>query len=165
MSDQDAKPMTAREYTLLLTRTQKLAIWMPLVMFTLIPFIFLSLFYADKARGNTPENVPPFFPLLPLGAFFAVALYFAWSVLTLPRKISVTRDRQLVFKSTLRSRSVRVADVLSIEPRSLNIQVGLSGYLLKYRDGKLRFPGQFTGQYQLLYELKQANPSVDLKGC
>lgn len=31
--------------------------------------------------------------------------------------------------------------------------------------GGVRFPGQFTGQHALLYELKQANPKVKLTGC
>lgn len=154
--------MTPREYSLFLTRSQKFAIGLPLVMLLLIPVVFLFAFSSAQFRQ---DDAPPFFPLFPFGLFLIFAVLYASSVLYLPYRITVTRDRQIVFKSVLRSRSVRVADVFSIEPRNLNIQAGLSGYLLKHRDGKIRFPGQFTGQYLLLYELKQANPSLDLKGC
>lgn len=154
--------MTPREYSLLLTWSQKFAVGLPLIMFTLIPVVFL---FAFNSTRFPQEDLPPFFPLFPFGFVLIFAALYAGSVLSLPYRITVTRDRQLVFKSILRSRSVRVADLLSIEPRNLKIQAGLSGYLLKHRDGKIRFPGQFTGQYLLLYELKQANPSLDLKGC
>lgn len=157
--------MTPREYNLFLTRSQKLAMWLPLVMFGVFPFLFLFVFYAAPFPGDRPDDLPRLFPLFPVVLFFGMGAFFAWSVLSLPHRISVTRDRQLVFISRLRTRSVRVADVLSIEPRHLNIQAGLSGYLLQHRDGKIRFPGQFTDQYLLLYELKQANPSAELKGC
>lgn len=157
--------MTPREYKLLLTRSQKFAMWMPLIMFTAIPFIFFFAFYSTRFPENRPDDLPRFLPFFPLVVFFGMGLFYAWTVLSLPHRISVTRDRQLVFKSRLRTRSVRVADVLSIEPRHLHIQAGLSGYLLKHRDGKVRFPGQFTDQYLLLHEMKQANPALELKGC
>jgi hypothetical protein len=86
-------------------------------------------------------------------------------VLSLPYRITVTPERQLVFKSVVSSRRVQVSEVLSVEPRSLHIQAGVSGYILKHQNGKLTFPGQFTDQYMLLYELKQANPQVEVRGC
>ena len=102
------------------------------------------------------------FPLLLFGGFGA---FYVWTVLSLPYRISVSHDRRVHFKSVLGVRSVRVSDVLSIEPAHLNIQAGISGYVLKHRNGKIRFPGQFTGQYMLLSELKQANPALNIKGC
>lgn len=44
-------------------------------------------------------------------------------------------------------------------------QMPLTVYLLKHRNGRLRFPGQFTAQHQFLTERKQANPGVELTGC
>lgn len=156
--------MTPREYTLLLTRSQKLQLWLPLVLLTvLVPGAIFFIFRTSAASASA--DVPPFFPFLPIGFVLLVAALFTWSVLTLPRQISVTRDRRLIFRSILRSQSVKVSDVLSIEPQSLNIQTALSGYVLTHREGKIRFPGQFTGQYLLLHELKEANPAVELKGC
>lgn len=157
--------MTPREYTLLLTRSQKLALWVPMVMFTVFPILFFFIFHTLRPAADGPDAMPPFFPLFPLGVFLALGVFHAWSVLSLPNKISVTRDRKLVFKSMLRTQAVRVADVQAIAPHSTRLQAGLSGYMLKHREGKIRFTSQFTDQYLLLYELKQENPSVELKGC
>jgi hypothetical protein len=157
--------MTARQYDLFLTGWQKLAVALPLVMFITIPLAVWVAFSSADFKAASAPDVPPFFPVLPLLFFLAFGLSYAWSVLSLPYRISVTHDRQLVFRSILRSRSVRVSEVLSIAPRSLHIQAGVSGYILKHQNGKLIFPGQFTEQYMLLHELKQANPKVDVRGC
>lgn len=157
--------MTARQYHLFLTRSQKLAVGFPLVMFTVIPLGFLVVISSADLRGIPGNDFPPFFPWFPLLFFVGFGAFYAWSVLSLPYRISVTHDRQVVFKSIMRSRTVRISELLSIEPCSLNIQAGLSGYKLKHQGGKIRFPGQFTGRFMLLYELKQANPRLDIKGC
>jgi hypothetical protein len=159
--------VTPRQYDLLLTRFQKFALVIPLIMFTVLPLAFLLFFVFGPVdfQEMPSETQPPFFPAFPLIFFFGFAAFYAWSVLSLPYRISVTHDQQLLFKSVLRSRSVRVSELLSIEPAHLNVQAGISGYVLKHHNGKIRFPGQFTGQYILLHELKQANPALDIKGC
>lgn len=157
--------MTPRQYDLLLTRSQKFVIGLPLLMFIVFPLMFLAVFTSQGFEAKLGDDLPPFFPVFPFGFFLGFAAFYLWTVLSLPYRISVTHDRQLAFKSVLRSRSVPVSDLLSIEPRSLSIQAGISGYVLKHRHGSIRFPGQFTGQYILLYELKQANPALDIKGC
>jgi hypothetical protein len=157
--------MTPRQYDLFLTRSQKLAVGFPLVVFAVIPLVFLVVFGSADFQGVPASDLPPFFPAFPLLFFLAFAAFYAWSVLSLPYRISITHDREIVFKSIMTSRSIRVSELLSIEPRSLHIQAGVSGYILKHQGGKIRFPGQFTGQYMLLYELKQANPQLEIKGC
>jgi hypothetical protein len=157
--------MTPRQYNLFLTGWQKLAVGLPLVMFTVFPLAFLAVFSSADFREASEIDVPPSFPAFPLLPLLGFGAFYAWSLLSLPYRISVTHDRQLVFRSIRNSRSVRVSEVLSIEPRSLHIQAGVSGYVLKYQNGKLVFPGQFTDQYMLLYELKQANPQLDIRGC
>jgi hypothetical protein len=157
--------MTTREYKLLLTGSQKLAVAIPILIFTLLPVVFFFMFSSGPFREMKGDNLPLFFPLFPFLMFLGAGAFIAWTVLSLPHTISVTYDKQLVFKSVLSSRTVKISDVISIEPRSLRIQAGISGYLLTHLNGKILFPGQFTGQYLLLYELKQANPSVELKGC
>lgn len=157
--------MTPRQYDLFLTRTQKLAVGLPLIVFTVMPVLFLVVFSSGGFKEAPEADFPAFFPVFPLAIFLVFGAFYAWSVLSMPYRISVTRDRQLVFKSIVSSRSVRVSELLSIEPRSLNVQANVSGYVLKHQNGKIRFPGQFTEQYMLLYELKQANPRLDIKGC
>jgi hypothetical protein len=157
--------MTPRDYNLLLTRTQKLAVAIPFIMLTVLPFFVLLVFNSAEFAQIPAEDRPSFFPVFPLVFLLVFVAFYAWTVLSLPYRISVTRDKQLVFKSFLRTRSVRISELVSIEPRSLNIQAGLSGYVLKHQNGKIRFPGQFTEQYILLYELKQAKPALEIKGC
>jgi hypothetical protein len=157
--------MTPRQYNLLLTGWQKLAVGLPLVMFTVLPLVFLAMFSFADFSEFPKSDLPPHFPAFPLLLFVGFGAFHAWSLLSLPYQISVTPDQQLVFRSIASSRCVRVSDVLSIEPRSLQIQAGVSGYILKHQNGKVIFPGQFTDQYLLLYELKQANPRLDIRGC
>jgi len=157
--------LTPRQYDLLLTRSQKLAVAAPLIIITFLPLIFYIAFYRTGMSEGALSNAPPFFPAFPLVFFLGFAIFYGWNIASLPYRISVTNDQRLVFKSLARAREVRVGDMISIEPRSLYVQAGVSGYLLKHLNGKIQFPGQFTGQHALLYELKRANPSLELRGC
>lgn len=158
--------MTPRIYELLLTRSQKWAIAVPIAMFAVMPIAFLVTLKASGLPAEMNANQPPFFPWLPFAPFLTFALVFGSSLALLPYRITVAPDGHLMFKALLKTRVVRYADVLSIEPSRLRFtQAGVTGYLLKYHGGQLRFPGQFTDQYLLLYELKKAKPSVELKGC
>ena len=157
--------MTRRQYNLLLTRSQKLAVGLPLVIFIVFPLVFLVVFNSAGFPEAQEGGPPRLFSGVPLLFVLGLVAFHTWSLLSLPYRILVTDDRHVVFKSIISSRSVRISEMLSIEPRSLSIQAGVSGYVLKHQDGKIRFPGQFTDQYLLLYELKQANPKLDIKGC
>lgn len=158
--------MTPRRYELFLTRSQKLMLVVPIVGLTVLPLVFFVLFFQGAfPNSRHPAEIPAFFPWFPFGMFFVMAGWLIWVMLSTPREIIVTADKKLVFKSVLRSREVRPAEVISIEPKTLRLQVGMSGYQLKYLNGKIVYPGQFTGMYQLLAELKQANPSVEIEGC
>ncbi|MFC4312200.1 hypothetical protein ACFPN2_24170 [Steroidobacter flavus] len=151
--------MTPRQYDLFLTGMQKFAIGAPLLVLIIFPVFFLTVFN----EAGPPDA--PFFRFVPLLFLIVFLGIYAATTLRLPYRISVTRDRQLVFKSVLKTQTVRVSELLSIQPKNLNVQAGISGYELEHRNGKIRFPGQFTDQYLLLYELKQANPALKTKGC
>jgi hypothetical protein len=133
-------------------------------MFTIMPLVFIFAFsFTDVAAAANPP--PQHFPLFPLIFFLGFAAFYAWSVASLPYRITVTSDQQLQFKSLISVRSALVSDLLSIEPRGLYVQAGVSGYVLQHRTGKIRFPGQFSGLYVLLGELKKANPELEIRGC
>ena len=155
--------MTPRQYKLFLTSTQKFALAVPIVILVVMPILFFVVFTIGPVGGR--GDLPPFFPVFPFGLFLLLAGYFGWLLLTLPREITVTHDKKLVFRSALRSLTVRPTDISSIEPRSIRMNVGISGYQLTHLNGKILYPGQFTGMYLLLAELKQANPSMEIKGC
>src|SRR5881394_1661508 len=132
--------MTPRQYKLLLTRTQKFALAAPLVVFILMPFLFLFMFTFGPLAGQShTENLPPFFPWFPFVFFLAFAAYFGWWILSLPHEITVTHDRMLVFRSVLRSRPVRPTDITLIEPKSIRMNLGISGYQLTYLNGKILY--------------------------
>ncbi len=158
-------PLTPRQYDLHLTVSQKLAVAVPLIMFAIFPIFFLFTFNELKMSQEALKDAPHFIPVLPLAFFLGFAIFYGWNVAILPYRISVTNDQRIVFKSLAGSREVRASDMISIEPRGLLIQAGVSGYLLKHLNGKIRFPGQFTGQHALLYELKRANSALVLRGC
>jgi hypothetical protein len=133
-------------------------------MFTVMPVVFIFVFsFSGVVTAVDPP--PPLIPLLPLVFFFAFAVSYAWSAASLPYRITATPDQQLLFKSLINVRSARVSDLLSIEPRGLYVQAGVSGYILRHRAGNIRFPGQFSGLHVLLGELKNANPALEIRGC
>jgi hypothetical protein len=156
--------LSPRKYDLLLTRSQKFALLMPIVMFLIIPVIFFGIFSMSEAAGAGLE-AEPFFPWFPFALFLGFAVFYGWTVATLPYRITTTIDQQIHFKSLLNVRTVRVSEIVKIEPRGLRIQAGISGYDLHHRNGRIRFPGQFTGMYLLLAELKGANPALEILGC
>lgn len=158
--------MTPRQYKLFLSRSQKLMLIAPIAAFLVMPLLFLSVLYQGVIpTGRHPAEIPAFFPWIPIVIFPAAAAWFIWLLLTTPREIIVGADGKLVFKSVLGLREVKPADVISIEPKTLQLQIGMSGYQLRHVNGKIVYPGQFTGMHQLLAELKQANPAVEIKGC
>src|SRR5690349_12839079 len=104
--------MTPRQYKLLLTRAQKFALGAPIVVFALMPFLFFFMFtLGPLAQRSQAEMLPPFFPWFPFAFFLPFAGFFGWYILSLPHEITVTHDKMLVFRSVLRSRTVRPTDV------------------------------------------------------
>lgn len=155
--------MTPRRCDLVLTASQKFVAVAPMVVFLLFPVIAYVVFANIDLPGAKP--LPRYFPWFPLAFFVVLALVFAWTMASIPYRLTVTYDQQLEFKSLRDVRRVRAANVLSIRPRSLHIQANVSGFELEHRDGKIRFPGQLDGFYLVLYELKQVNPAVHITGC
>ena len=158
--------MTPRQYKLYLTGTQKFVLLVPVLMLIFVPLVFFIVFSSGAiAQGSRPGAIPPFFPWFPFGLFLLFAAIYGWTLLSLPHEITVGADRMIAFKAVLKTQTVRPADITSIEPKSIRMNVGVSGYQLTHLNGRILYPGQFTGMYQLLAEIKQANPSVDIKGC
>lgn len=153
--------VTPARYDLYLTVMQKIALTLPLVVVAFVAVVFFGI-HANAADQGVDVQTPIVLPLMML--VFVIAFFFA-TVARAPYRITVTHSQQLEFKSLLSVRTVRIADLVSIEPKSLYSNIGISGYVLKYRDGKIMYPGQITGMYILLHELKQANPALEIRGC
>jgi hypothetical protein len=149
--------LTAMQYDLFLTGTQKLAAVIPLVVMFAVPLLFYFVFTTVAAANNVHRDTS-FFPYFPLIIFVGGGLFYCWT-------LAATPEQTVVFKSLFSERVVRPTDFISIEPRSLRVHVGISGYVLNHRDGKILYSGQFTGMHQLLTELKSANPGLEIRGC
>jgi hypothetical protein len=90
--------------------------------------------------------------------WFALVLYGCYQSLWMPYRIEVTESGLIRFIG-IRTTTVLTNDVVSVR------SVG-GGFLeLRHRGGKLRLLQQFTGFHEFLSELKQANPSVEVRGC
>jgi hypothetical protein len=153
-----------RQYELLLTRSQKFTVFAPLVMLILIPIIFTIAFGSIDLPVELEESESSFdlwFTFIP---FLAFAAFYGWNVASIPYRITATIDQRLHFKSLLRVQSVKVSELLAIEPGGLRMQAPISGYFLRHRNGKIRFPGQFTDLHVLLGELKALNPALVIRG-
>ncbi len=155
--------MTPRRCDLVLTASQKFAAVAPIVIFLLMPLVAIAVFRGVDTIDGKPLS--PFIPWFPAVLFVVLAIVFAWTIASIPYRLTVTHDQQLEFTSMLNTRRVRAANVVAIKPRSLHIQANMSGYELEHREGKIRFPAQFDGFHLVLYELKQVNPAVKLTGC
>jgi len=156
--------LTPRQYSLFLTRSQKLLVGLPLVVFAAAPII-ASFVYSSLDFPGSQFQPPPFFPLFPLAIFLVVAVFVCWSIASTPYRITATTGQAVEFKSLLGVRTVRVSEMRSIEPHALRVQANISGYALRHGNGKIVFPGQFTGLHVLLSELKSANPALEIRGC
>jgi hypothetical protein len=156
-----AARLTPTRYDLHLTGMQKFALMMPLIVFAFMLMVYFSIQANAVARG-VDIHAPFWFPI---AIVLLIAISFLLSVGRLPYRITVTQAQQLEFKSLITVRSVPVADVVAIRPANLFSNIGISGYVLVHRGGKIRYPGQFTGMYMLLHELKQANPALEIRGC
>lgn len=156
--------LTPRQYDLFLTRSQKFTIFAPVVMLILIPIIFTIAFGMIDLPMELDESESPFDFWLTFFPFLAFAAFYGWNIASLPYRITTTLDQQLHFKSLLRVQTVKASELLAIEPGGLRLQAPISGYFLRHRNGKIRFPGQFTGLHVLLAELKALNPALEIKG-
>jgi hypothetical protein len=159
-----ATRVTPARYELLLTRSQKLAVVLPFILVLVVPVLFYLAFSNLPPRVGPGREMPEYMAFIPVPIVLAAGAFLFWIIGRLPYRITVTLEQQLVFKSLLTERTVSIADLVSIEPGSLNTQAQISGYVLKHRDGSIKFPGQFTGMYILLGELKQANPALEIRG-
>src|SRR4051794_18224792 len=94
-----AARITPRQYDLLLTRSQKLAVFLPVVVFLLMPLlIFFVIIPLDESRHGVTGSPDPFLFVMPL-IFVGGAIYFAWIIGSLPYRITATLDQQLQFKA------------------------------------------------------------------
>ena len=93
--------------------------------------------------------------------WFGFVAFFAFQIASTPLHIDDDGRGNLAFRSLLRTRTVQVSEIRSIEP--VRGQFGF--FRLVHDNGKITFLSQFTGFHRLLGQLAQANPGITLRGC
>lgn len=153
MTTSDQKPPA--EYKLYSTFSSSLMTWgIPGVMLAMVPVVL----YVSWSKMDESERVfgVPFAILWCAG----VLASFIWSI-RFPRRIELHEDGRVVFRGPLRRLELRVTEISSIKPGGN--QVGF--LVVKHSRGRLYLLNQFDGFHELLTSLKQANPSIELRGC
>lgn len=102
--------------------------------------------------------VPPF-PVF-LAVLVVIAINFG-VLAGIAREIRLEDEGYLELVAPLRTTRVSVPDILSIGPSE-----AMQGkvYVLKHRDGKVRFDPKLDGMHELIAELKRRNPGIELRG-
>ena len=157
--------MTPRQYKLHLTFLQKFQAGFPAIMATVAPLLFYFAFRSfDEGQVQIPDQgAPDYFPYL---FFWIFAAIYWWEILTLPHTMNVNPHGHIEFISLLRRREISASNIVSIRPEQHGfITAVMGGFVVKHSGGKIAFINQFTGMHELLAELRQSNPAVELVGC
>jgi hypothetical protein len=141
-----------KTYNLYLSWGAKITSLVPVGIFTLVVFLFLSGVLQD-AKGEPPQFIGFFFLLGAAGFWYFVSIT--------PYKIKVYGNIEIEFISLIRKRRVSPVDIVSIKPYGSQF-----GFLLvKTNRGKIKLLNQFDGFHEFIANLKTANPLVELRGC
>ena len=141
-----------KTYTLYLTPSDKISVFAPIGVFTLVGFLLVSGLL-QNAKGEPPQFIGIF--------FLAVVAWFWYFVLSIPNKIIVHDNIEIEFVSLIRKKRVSLTDIESIKP-----QASQFGFLLiKTSHGKIRILNQFDGFHEFISNLKANNPTIQLRGC
>jgi hypothetical protein len=126
--------------------------------------MFLGVFGIAALAGlvwsaaDSAPAVPPF-PVF-LAILVAVAINF-WMIGGIAKEIRLEDEGYVELVALLRTTRVSVPDIVSIVPSE-----AMQGkvFVLKHRDGKVRFDPRLDGMHELIGELKRRNPGIELRG-
>jgi hypothetical protein len=99
------------------------------------------------------------FMLIWLGGVF---VFVRWALGT-PVEIAVGHDGELIFRGTLRSRSINTAAIISIKTGGWRDPNRLLA-VIRHQDGKFILVNHFPGFREFLAAVKALNPKVDVEG-
>lgn len=93
--------------------------------------------------------------------WFGVLGYFGFQAFSLPQSIVLREDDLLEFRAPIRTRTIPIADLESIEP--VPNQFGF--FKIKSSRTSVTVLMQFDGFHELVATLKAKNPKLSLLGC
>lgn len=104
--------------------------------------------------GGTPP-----FPVFLVGLLI-IAINL-WTMGSTAVEIRLADDGHVEFVAPLRTTRIAVFNIVSIAPSG-----AMKGavFILKHRDGKVRFDPKLDGMHELITELKRQNPVIELHG-
>lgn len=108
--------------------------------------------------GRGLEGDPPFPVFLVIFAALSLNL---WLLGTVALEIRLEDDGHVELVAPFRRVRIPVLEILSITPSDM---MQGKAFVLKHRDGQLRFDPKLTGMHELVSELKARNPSIELRG-
>lgn len=129
----------------------------PLALFMIFLILTIITCTALILLGMTvvTRNIDTLFP----GIVFGGLVTFWWmSVLLIPYRIEFIGADDIRFIAL--ARTIRTS-AMQIESLKLN---GQNFYTLRHREGKFNLIIHFTGFYELLTAIKEANPTFETKG-
>jgi hypothetical protein len=142
-----------RVYQLYLPRVLKVVVFGVLTFFVVMGIMFLT--------GSFPSTKGPPPPRFIGFIWLAILAWNGYWVFSIPQRILVSETGTMEFQSVLRRWVVTPVEIESIKPQNSHV-----GFLtVRTARGKIRLLNQFDDFHEFLWNLKQMNPSVELRGC
>lgn len=129
-----------------------------------LPLILLGVFGLAAVVGlvwSLPKGLgggPPFPFFLFILAVLGLNL---WLLGSTALEVRLEDDGHVEFVAPLRRVRIPVIEILSIAPSDI-----MQGkvFVLKHRNGRIRFDPRLNGMHELIAELKARNPRIELRG-
>jgi hypothetical protein len=114
-----------------------------------------GLYWSAKAQGPTAPPAPVF-----LAGLLVIAINF-WTIAGTATEVRLEGEGMVEFVAPFRTTRIPAADIESIRPSE-----AMRGafFVLRHRNGSLRFDPKLDGMHELIAELKRHNPAMELRG-
>lgn len=129
-----------------------------------VPLILLSVLGLAAIAGLVWSSTSDFSTAPPFPVFLVALLIIGinlWIIAGTAVEVRLEDEGHVEFVAPFRTTRIAVLNILSIAPSG-----AMKGalFVLKHRDGKVRFDPKLNRMHELITELKRQNPGIDLRG-
>jgi hypothetical protein len=129
-----------------------------------LTFILLTVLGLGAIAGLVWSGTSRFGPAPPFPVFLVALLIIGinlWLITGIAVEVRLGDDGHVEFVAPLRTTRIAVLNILSIVPST-----AMKGaiFILRHRDGKVRFDPKLNGMHELITELERQNPGIELRG-
>ena len=152
----DGHPRGAEPGMRIYTHYRHRRIVVPFVLMGALGVLFLGgLFWSATTPAHPGPPVPVF-----LAGLLVVAINF-WVLAGTAMEVRLESEGMVEFVAPFRTTRIPAADIESIRPSD-----AMRGafFVLRHRNGGLRFDPKLDGMHELIAELKRHNPAIELRG-